>query len=209
MRYQELTFWQNLSSQQALKNYQRQVGRYFELVDYDIDRNIIDTAESKRIRQFLNREAEKILTIFRDVTFSVNVVHTPPPAIGGLVQRINLIDNLFNLQHYDIEPQALIDMIDQVLGVYERDFVMSIVRTFNPLYWLGKFLEIIASLPFYILGRLGFERNKLERSSTGKVVKWLIKLLILVGSVWEVLARLKIIPQEFDLLILLSKISKP
>jgi len=208
MGHQEFTFWQNLLRQQALKNYRQQVERYFELVDYDIDRNIIDTAESKRVRQFLNREAEKILTIFKDVNFSVNVVHTPPPAIGGLVQRINLIDNLFNLQHYDIEPQALIDMIDQVLGVYERDFVMSVVRTFNPLYWLGKVLEIMASLPFYILGRLGFERNKLERSSTGKVMKWLIKLLTLVGGIWEVLARLKITPQEFDLSILLSKIPK-
>lgn len=197
--YKKITFWQNISYRKYLNEYQSQVKKYFGLIDYDYSRNIIDNEGSRKIRTYLNRQNELLQKIFLGVGLSPNVIHTPPPAIGGLMQRINLIDNLFNLQNYDIEPQELIDFIDQIYGVYERDFLNSIIRTLNPFYWLGRVLEIIASVPFYLLGQIGFNQHKLESSLTGQVIKLLIKILSIVSLFWGLLSKLEILPDTFDL----------
>ena len=143
-----ITFVQNILRRNVLKEYRSLVEKYFQNIDYnEYSRDIIDSGESRDIRKLLNSKNEAIQTIFRDVGITPDVVYTPPPAIGSYIQQINLIDNLFNLQNYDIETQALLDFIDQVDGAYKLDFINSILRTLNPFYWLGKLLEIIASTP--------------------------------------------------------------
>lgn len=126
------------------------------------------------------------------------MTYTPPPAIGGCIQNIDLIDNLFNLQNYDIEVQTLIDIIDRALGIYERDLKNSIIRTLNLFFWLEKSLELISSLPFYLLGSVGFNRLRLETSDIGKLVKFIIKLITIFVLLWQFLAIFKIVPQEMD-----------
>lgn len=197
--YTRLSFWQNISKRRHLRKYQSQVERYFQLIDYSYDRNIIDNPESKEIRRYLNNQSELIQIILIDAGLSPNVIHTPAPAIGGLAQRINLVDNLFNLQNYDIESQALIDFIDQAYGVYERDFFKSIIRTINPLYWGGRVLEMIASSPFYLLGQIGFNQYRLETSLFGRIIKLIIKIVSTISLFWGMLSKLKILPETFDL----------
>lgn len=200
-----ITFIQNITRRNALKEYRSLVEKYFQTIDYnEYSRDIIDSDKSKDVRKWLNSKNEAIQTIFRDVGITPNIVYTPPPAIGGYIQRINLIDNLFNLQNYDIEIQALLDFIDQVDGVYQQDFINSILRTFNPFYWLGRLLEFIASIPFYLLGSVGFNREKVENSAVGKLVKWLIKFFTLIFAVWEAMARLSLLPANIDVIRILK-----
>ena len=54
-KYKELTFWENSYRQKTLKEYQEKVEEYFRLVEYDYDRNIIDSNQSKIIRTYLNK----------------------------------------------------------------------------------------------------------------------------------------------------------
>ena len=123
-KYLSLLFWQNISRRRQLEKYQNQIEEYFHLIDYnEFDRDIIDNQESKEIRKLLNRQTEVIEIYIIEAGLSPYVTHYDAPAMGGRVTSINLIENLFNLQHYDIEPQSIIDTIDQALGVYERDFV--------------------------------------------------------------------------------------
>lgn len=199
--YRVLPFWENLKRRKELEIYQQSVEKYFERVDFnDYSRTFIDNNETKKIRAFLNKQNGFIQVYLLGTGISPDVVHTPPPAIGGYVQRINLVENLFNLFNYDIEHQVLIDTIDKAIGVYEKDFLPSVIRTINPLFWLGKILETIASVPFYLLGSVGFNRRKIENSIAGKLIKWLIKLLTLLLAIWEGMARLKLLPENIDIL---------
>lgn len=140
----------------------------------------------------------------QEVGQAANVIYTDPPAIGGRRSNLNLLDNIFNLQNYDIEPQIIIDFIDQAIGVYERDFTSSIIRTFNPLFWAGKVLEAIASVPFMVLGRLGLPQQKIESSPLGVIIKWLIKGITAFTTVWQFLVFVGVIPPELSLLRLLK-----
>lgn len=199
--YKILPFWENIKRRRELEIYRQNIEKYFERVDFsDYSRSLIDNNETKKIRTFLNKQSGFIQVYLLGVGVSPDVVHTPPPAIGGYVQRINLVENLFNLFNYDIEHQILVDTIDKAVGIYEKDFFSSVIRTINPLFWFGKLLEIIASIPFYLLGSVGFNRRKIENSTAGKLVKWLIKFLTLLLAVWEGMARLKLLPESIDIL---------
>ena len=204
MKQLNVTFWQNIARRKILRDYRSLIEKYFRDIDYnEYSRNIIDSDDSKEIRRKLNNQNESIQSIFREVGASPIVVYTPPPAIGGYIQNINLVDNLFNLQKFDIEIQALVDFIDQVDGVYQQDFISSIVRTINPFYWLGKLLELIARVPFFFLGSIGLNQKQIEGCFVGKLVKLIIKLFTTIGvivSVWDLFAKLRMVPDSFDLL---------
>lgn len=206
-KYSSLLFWQNVARRKQLEKYQAQIEEYFSLIDYnEFDKCIIDNQESRKIRKLLNKETEAIEIYIVEAGLSPYVTHYDAPAMGGRATSINLIENLFNLQHYDIESQSIIDVIDQALGVYERDFVKSIIRVINPIFWLGRTLEFISSIPFYLLGRIGLNQQKLEESFIGRVVKLVIKVATLLALIWELLARLKMIPESFDLLRFIEKV---
>lgn len=197
--YSKFTFWQNISRQKKLIEYRTKLEDYFRSIDYNsYNRSIIDTPQTKKMRTYLSKQADIVGQYVIEAGCPLSVTYTPPPAIGGYIQNINLIDNLFNLQNYDLGVQTLIDITDQALGIYERDFKNSIIRTFNPFFWLEKILELISSLPFYLLGSVGFNRLRLEASDIGKLVKFIIKVITIFVSLWKFLAIFKIVPQEMD-----------
>ena len=198
--YKSLPIWENLKRQKELNDYKESIDKYFNLVEFDqYSRSLIDSEESKKIRTLINKHDGFIQTYLISAGMSPNVTHTPPPAIGGYIQNINMVENLFNLFNFDIEPQILVDTIDKAIGIYERDFIPSVIRTVNPLFWLGIILESIASIPFYLLGSVGFNRNKIEGSIFGKITKWLIKIVTLIFGLLEGMARLKLWPESIDI----------
>ena len=199
-QYTKLTFWQNIVRQKKLKEYKARLEEYFRSIDYDsYDRSILDTPQTRITRTYLNKQADVVGQYITETGSPLRVTYTPPPVIGGYIQQIDLIDNLFNLQNFDIEVQTLIDVIDQALGIFERDFFNSVLRTIYPLFWFGKILELISSVPFYLLGSVGFNRVRLENSGIGKLVKFIIKTITLFVLIWQFLAIFKIVPQEIDL----------
>lgn len=136
-----------------------------------------------------------------DANISPTIIYTPPPMLGGPIQRMNVLDNIFNLQNYDIEIQGVVDFIDQAIGVYRNDFIYSVLRIFNPLYWLKIILELVASVPFVLLGVIGVDEKKAEKSYVGRVTKIIIKFVAVIGSIagiWDFLARLNLIPASIN-----------
>lgn len=199
-QYTKLIFWQNITRQKKLKEYRAKLEEYFRSIDFDsYDRSILDTPQTRIVRTYLNKQADIVGQYITEAGCPLKITYTPPPAIGGYIQSIDLIDNLFNLQNFDIEVQTLIDIIDQALGIYEGDFTKSIIRTFNPLFWLGRVLEFISSIPFYLLGSIGFSRVRIENSILGKFIKLIIKMITLFVLIWQFLAILKIVPETIEL----------
>jgi len=202
-RLHDLFLWEVRSRIDKIQNYQKLINEYFTNIDYsEYSREIIDNENSVRIRHQLNLDSAEVHKYISTVTSPI-LTYYPPPAIGGFVTDIDLVDNIFNLQKYDIEPQSLIDVLDKALGIYQSELTPSLIRIFNPFVWLGKLLEIVASVPFLLLGSVGFDKKRLELSFVGKIVKLIIKLISLVVTIWEILYRLGIVPDKINIIALM------
>jgi len=135
----------------------------------------------------INRTMEEIHSIIMLSGINPVIIYTPPPAVGGYVQNVDVVYNIFNLHRFDIPPQALIDYIDRAIGVYASNSSRSFMRTVNPFYWIGRILESIVRIPFVLLGKAGFNQNKVETSLPGKILKGLLYLIIVFASFLTVL----------------------
>ncbi len=191
------TIFDNNNSRKSLELFKKLITKYFSTVEYaEFSPDLIDNDKSLPIRDQINKNAGKVKQLLMDADIYPSVTYCPPPAIGGPVVHIDMMENIFNLSRYEIEYQALIDMVDRAYGNYESDIPMAILRTVNPFYWLGKILELIASIPFQLLGSVGFNRKQLEFSFVGKLVKLIIKVVTLCLTIWEFLYRLSIVPDR-------------
>lgn len=65
-----------------------------------------------------------------------------------------------------------------------QKFRSLIIEYFNNIqfYWLFFVLDYAISFPFYILGRIGFNRDKIEYSFVGKLIKSLLYLIIVCAA---------------------------
>ncbi|MFW6122386.1 MAG: hypothetical protein ACOC80_16010 [Petrotogales bacterium] len=88
------------------------------------------------------------------------IVWTPPPAVGGYVKKVDVIQNIFNLHDFQIGSDTVLDYIDRAIGIYEYNRKPSLRRTFNPLFYIGLLFEAISELPFIAIDKLGFNRKR-------------------------------------------------
>ena len=98
-----------------------------------------------------------------------------------------LFSNIFNLDDFDIPFQQIVDRIDRAIGIYAKDALWSWLRLFNPLFYISLFLEYIASIPFVLLGKAGFNQRAAEQSIIGKIVKFIIELVTITASILTIL----------------------
>jgi hypothetical protein len=142
------------------------------------------------VRTQINYIIDEVHQIILLAGVPTSIFYSPPPAFGGISGDIDLILNIFNLHEFQISPNMLIDLVNRAIGIYERDKIRSIFRTLNPLYWLLLILDYIMSIPFYILGKVGFNQDKLEQSFLGKLIKGLLYLITVFAALLTVLEKL-------------------
>jgi len=114
------------------------------------------------------------------------VVWTPPPIIGGYIQNVDLIGNIFGLTAFDIPSQAVFDCIDRAIGAYEKECRRLKHKSFNPFYWVGLLIVWVLRLPFKLLGAAGFNAAKAENSFGGKLAKVIIGLVTFTAAVVKI-----------------------
>ena len=190
--YKEITFWENRTRQELLNEFINNINQYFKLSDFDpYQQEPIESSESLEVRTKLNKKIGIVNRIMYGAHVFPNVTYTPPSAVGGYVQNINIIENFALLYQFRIPPIQVIDVLEKAVGVYEDDFTKSIVRTFNPLFWAGRLIGYIASIPFKFLGSIGLPENKIKNSFLGKLLKTIIEALLWIittfSTVWEFL----------------------
>jgi len=186
--YKKIVGWENLLRQRRLLTFRENIISYFENIEYDdvadsIDENEI--AQEKRIE--INRNLNAIQIVLASCGVSTSIYYSPPPAIGGLAGEICLFSNIFNLDGFEIPFQQIVDRIDRAIGIYAKDALWSWVRIFNPLFYVSLFLEYIASIPFILLGKAGFNQRAAEQSIIGKIVKFITELVALTASLLTIL----------------------
>lgn len=152
-----------------------------------------DPAEGAQIqtkRRQINLMMNEATWMIRACGVSATMYYSPPRAVGGLAGEIDLIANLFQFPDLGLDPQILLDQIDQAIGILERDQRGAWLRTFNPFFWLGRVFDWIAELPFLLLGRLGFNQDRIEASFVGRFVKGVLYLVTVIATVIPALQSL-------------------
>lgn len=197
--YRALPIWTTKKRLEVLETFYSDVQDYYEnsRAVWRVNGRI-EEAAAKSARQRINFSLHKAHDAIKASGVSTIITYTPAPIVGGPIQNLDLVLNLFNIGDYQIAPDSVIGVIEQSLGVYRDDISAARRRTLNPFWWFGKFLSWFAAIPFTVIRKAGFDANRAEQSIIGK-------LLFLVFYMIPIIASLLTI---FDLLDLLEKIKE-
>lgn len=181
--YKKITHWENKRRTDELNLFRKDVVDYFNSMGHTTWNEPYETAQSQDKRRKINLAISKIQKIVHAANVDPVLIYTPPPAIGGYVQRIDVLLNIFNTIHYQIPHNKIIDFIDIAIGRYSDDYNSSILRTFNPFFWIFQIIELVARIPFFLLGLIGFNQNKVEASLYGRIVKGIFTLITAIAAI--------------------------
>ena len=115
---------------------------------------------------------------------------TPPALLGGHTQVVRIFDNLFMLDRFSIQPQYALDILERSIGVYVDDRMGSLFRTFNPLWWLGRAIMRFARIPFSLIAAAGFDAERAESSTLGRLVKAVMVLIPVIAALLAILDQI-------------------
>jgi len=176
-----MTVLQNLQSIRTLKKFKKLAERYFGNVDYEeYGLTAVEKPEARGIRSQLNLMLERVKRALSSTQVIPDICDASRPTAAGYEEGLYLVDNIFNLHQLKISPQTLLDYVDRAIGVYRDDKFKSLVRTFNPLFWLSIVLDFISGLPFAIPGALGFNRSTIEDCLFGRFLKGCFRIGVVV-----------------------------
>lgn len=184
--YKKILVWENKKRIDLLIKFRNLVVEYFNNLDISNQENKIAEQKRREINVILVKAHSAILA----AGVSTSITQYPPPAVGGYVIHINVIDSIFDFDSLYLDRKFITDIIERAIGVYLNDRINSLLRTINPFYWLYIIIDYITSLPFVILGKVGFNQKKIEGSFTGKLIKAIISLIIVFASFLTILEKL-------------------
>lgn len=186
--------WQVSAAAEQLREFRSLVVGYFNSCTYDrAFGERAEKPESADIRRDINLRQQAIQRLVIVSRVSRHLTWTPPPAVGGYVQNIDLIANVFHLGNYRIAPSTVIDVLDQAIGVYEHELKSARWRLVNPFFWLELAAMWISSVPFRLLGSAGFDAGKASASTLGRLVKFVIELTVFGSAVATILQAFSLI----------------
>ena len=161
--------------------------RYFNNSRVGFGGGRVEESAAKEARREINRLRDEIHSIILNSGIDPSFSWTPPSAVGGDETEIDLIEDIFDLDQFDIGPNNVLGLIDRAIREYDSNRKSAFVRTFNPFFYLGRALDAITDLPFIIIGILGFNREKIKASTIGRLVKGILYLTIIVTAVLTIL----------------------
>jgi hypothetical protein len=187
--YKKITVFQNRSRSKKLLTFREKVVAYFNTkpqTDFLSDEH--ETMDSLHLRSEINVILHEAREIIGATGFLPILDWSPPPAVGGYQQRIDLVLNIFLLHRYQMDHYELLDQIERAIGIYSKDYVPSVLRTINPFFWIDTVLRYIANSPFNILRSVGINADKFEISIIGKLGKlttYLLSLAIMILTILQ------------------------
>ena len=186
--YKKITIFENRSRTEKLIVFREKVISYFEAKPNSSGIfNDHDSNESAQIRMEINGILDEANAIIKSTGIWPVLTWSPPPAVGGYQQNINLVTNMFNFDRFMIRPEQLLDLIERAIGKLTSDSKSATIRTCNPFFWIDRILRYIANSPFNILRSVGINADKIEVSIVGKLGKLIIYLISLAIGMLTIL----------------------
>jgi hypothetical protein len=186
--YRNITCWENQRRLQFLESFRTDIVQYFSesIYNWKVEARIEeDGAKEAKVR--INKKMQEVRAIVRASGVSPVITYTPPPVIGGYIQKVDLMQNVFNLHQFQIPDDELIGFLDRAIGVYESNRRPAFWRTINPFWWVWRLMTVLVSLPFSLLGVVGFDAEKAEASLVGRLIKFLLYMIIVSASFLSIL----------------------
>ena len=97
--------------------------------------------------------------------------------------NINVMENLFRLDAFDMPFVVVDDYLQRAIGYYRDDLFASMVRTFNPLWWIWRLLRSLIIIPFAVLDWAGYDRDRAEESTIGRLFKFLLAMAMIIAGI--------------------------
>ena len=196
--YKQIFIWENSKRVDFLTKFQNLVVDYFSNVqtstssglDINFFAEPIENDIARQKRSEINENINKAHSMILAASVPTSVTRLPPPAVGGHVIDINMIASIFDFHNLNLDPKFIVDIIERAIGVYKNDRINSFIRTINPFFWIFLIIDYITSLPFVILGQIGFNRVKIEGSFIGKISKVIFNLIIVFAAFLTILEKL-------------------
>jgi len=186
--YTKILIWENKRRLNKLIEFRNLVIDYFDNSHADwMVNGRIETDAAKTARIKINRTVDETHDIILHSGINPILTWSPPPAVGGYVRNIDLIQNIFNLHAFQIRADLVLDFIDRAIGIYESNHKSALIRIFNPFFYLGLVFDLIVELPFIAIGKLGFNRKKAEASIAGRMIKGILYLITVVAAFLTIL----------------------
>lgn len=181
--YKKITCWENKRRAERLTEFRDAVITYFDDSEYRWQANARNEGEkAKEARQKINLMLNEICEIVRAAE------------VGSKLQWrsghiTDILSNLFTLGP-PVTPEQKLDLIDRAIGVYKTNHRKSVIRTFNPFWWLGRALTWFAGLPFKLVASAGFNAAKAENSLPGRLAKTVFSAIPIIASMIFILQAL-------------------
>lgn len=180
--YKQMTIFENLKRTRTLVKFKKLVQTYYSNLDrgafgLENTENLI----AKRTRSQLNLMLEKVKGALHSVETYPTAPNERRRAAYEPSGEIDLLENIFSLQQHKMDPQTLVDHVERAIGVYTADRFGASVRTLNPFYWLSILINYAARLPFFIMGGLGLDQDRLEGTALGKLFKGCFRVAVFLA----------------------------
>jgi len=178
LAYRRIPIWENRRRRKLLARFEALLEEFG--LNYDpgpMPREGRDHAKAEAARVQINRILHQASDIIEAAGVNPVIAWSPPPAVGGHPQEIDVVLNVFNLERYLIPLSPLYDYIERALGIYEHDERAAFLRTINPLHWLGRVFDYLARLPFVALSRAGFNVAPIEESLVGRLFRFAVYVI--------------------------------
>ena len=207
--YTKILVWENKRRLNKLREFRPLMIRYFNNSRVGFGGGRVEESAAKEARREINLLRDEIHSIILNSGIDPSFSWTPPAAVGDDETEIDLIEDVFNLDQFDIGPNNLLDLIDRAIGIYDSNRKSAFIRTFNPFFYLGLVLDTISDLPFIAIGILGFNRQKIKTSAIGRLVKGILYLTIIVAAVLTILHLLDFVEPIKQFMHKLLEATKP
>ena len=182
--FRDITHFENRKRLDRLTEFHTHVVTYFNnsyvpdwIADPRVENNTARTARTQ-----INLMVDEIYEIVAAADVDCRIIWTPPRMVGGPTQNVNLLANLFDLHRFRVTPDHVVAVLERSIGVYKTDRRQSLLRTYNPFWWLRRLLVLVFRIPFYVIGAAGFDADRFERSILGRVTKALMGVIVTAAS---------------------------
>ena len=189
--FKSFAYWKNRQCAADLQQFRSDLESYIDQSSYSWQADaVIEEAPAKDAKVRMNRALHRVTTAIDAAGLPRIVIYTPPPAVGGYQQHVDLLYNLFLLHQFQIPQGRVIELIDRAIGIYENDKWPTILRSINPLWWFWKGLVFVSSGPFQLLSAAGFDTASIENSSVGRLVRLAVMLVMVFAAFLTVIQLL-------------------
>jgi len=205
--YKHITYFTNRNRIALLMSFLKLAKDYYENSTYSwYTDSTMEQPKAKQVRSEINRILDKSREAILSTRIPIYIRRHPAPAVGGFLQDIDLLNNMFGQYANGELSEYLFDCIERSIGKYEHDRTASIIRTVNPFFWLNKIIMIIVSIPFKIIGKFGFNQEKAEASIPGRISQFILYIATIATLIASVIYILDAFGKWDKTLILIDKV---